>query len=220
MNEDAPINSAGDGSQIALPPAHIIVGKRNRSKYKKNNAVKYDGRTKAGRKLVSRIISGRNKKMAEESKKLAEAATETERAQKQIQQQKKLGRAKDLQKKRDEAKKKMQSKTKEMDTLMKARLSDFKKKASDQQKKLKKEEAGADVMDRVAGVVDKKIALDQQGFVDITVGDKTMKMDNYTAKRVTDVYSQLDPANQIKFRQMLNHSPETYLKTVDFAVQS
>ena len=31
-------------------------------------------------------------------------------------------------------------KTKEMDTLMKARLSDFKKKASDQTKKLKKEE--------------------------------------------------------------------------------
>ena len=93
MNEDAPINSAGDGSQIALPPAHIIVGKKNRSKYKKNNA-KYDGRTKAGRKLVSRIMSGRNKKMSEESKKITEAATETERAQKQIAQQKKLGRQK------------------------------------------------------------------------------------------------------------------------------
>ena len=50
---------------------------------------------------------------------------------------KKLGRSKDLQKKRDEAKKKMQSKTKEMDVLMKARMSDFKKKASDQTKKLK-----------------------------------------------------------------------------------
>ena len=45
MNEDAPINSAGDGSQIALPPAHIIVGKKNRSKYKKNNGAKYDGLT-------------------------------------------------------------------------------------------------------------------------------------------------------------------------------
>ena len=68
MNEDAPVNSAGDGSRIALPPAHIIVGKKNRSKYKKNNSASYDGRTKAGRKLVSRIMSGRNKKMAEESK--------------------------------------------------------------------------------------------------------------------------------------------------------
>ena len=138
---------------------------------------------------------------------------------KQIQQQKKLGRQKDLQKKRDEAKKKMQSKTKEMDVLMKARLSDFKKKASDQQKKLKKESVEVDVLDTAVGLVDKKVG-DEQGFADISVGDKTMKMDTYSAKRVTDVYSQLDPANQIKFRQMLNHSPETYLKAVDFAVKN
>ena len=219
MNEDAPVNSAGDGSRIALPPAHIIVGKKNRSKYKKNNSASYDGRTKAGRKLVSRIMSGRNKKMAEESKKITEAATETERAQKQISQQKKLGRQKDLQKKRDEAKKKMQSKTKEMDVLMKARLSDFKKKASDQTKKLKKESVEVDVLDTAVALVDKKVG-DPQGFADIAVGDKTMKLDGYSAKRVTDVYSQLDPANQIKFRQMLNHSPETYLKAVDFAVKN
>jgi len=219
MNEDAPVNSAGDGSRIALPPTHIIVGKRNRSKYKKNNGTKYDGRTKAGRKLVSRIMSGRNKKMSEESKKITEAASETERAQKQIQQQKKLGRAKDLQKKRDEAKKKMQSKTKEMDTLMKARLSDFKKKASDQTKKLKKESVEVDVLDTAVALVDKKVG-DEQGFADIAVGDKTMKLDTYSAKRVTDVYGNLDPANQIKFRQMLNFSPETYLKAVDFAVKN
>tara|TARA_B100001778_G_scaffold334476_1_gene345997 strand:+ start:2100 stop:2756 length:657 start_codon:yes stop_codon:yes gene_type:complete len=218
MNEDAPINSAGDGSQIALPPTHVIVGKKNRSKYKKNNA-KYDGRTKAGRKLVSRIMSGRNKKMSEESKKITEAATETERAQKQIAQQKKLGRQKGLQKKRDEAKNKMQSKTKEMDTLMKARLSDFKKKASDQTKKLKKESVEVDVLDTAVALVDKKVG-DEQGFADIAVGDKTMKLDTYSAKRVTDVYGNLDPANQIKFRQMLNFSPETYLKAVDFAVKN
>ena len=218
MNEDAPINSAGDGSRIALPPTHVIVGKKNRSKYKKNNA-KYDGRTKAGRKLVSRIMSGRNKKMSEESKKITEAATETERAQKQIAQQKKLGRQKGLQKKRDEAKNKMQSKTKEMDTLMKARLSDFKKKASDQTKKLKKESVEVDVLDTAVALVDKKVG-DTQGFADIAVGDKTMKLDTYSAKRVTDVYGNLDPANQIKFRQMLNFSPETYLKAVDFAVKN
>ena len=219
MNEDAPVNSAGDGSRIALPPTHIIVGKRNRSKYKKNNGTKYDGRTKAGRKLVSRIMSGRNKKMSEESKKITEAATETERAQKQIAQQKKLGRQKGLQKKRDEAKNKMQSKTKEMDTLMKARLSDFKKKASDQTKKLKKESVEVDVLDTAVALVDKKVG-DEQGFADIAVGDKTMKLDTYSAKRVTDVYGNLDPANQIKFRQMLNFSPETYLKAVDFAVKN
>ena len=164
-------------------------------------------------------MSGRNKKMSEESTKIAEAASETERAQKQIQQQKKLGRAKDLQKKRDDAKKKMQSKTKEMDTLMKARLSDFKKKASDQTKKLKKESVEVDVLDTAVALVDKKVG-DEQGFADIAVGDKTMKLDTYSAKRVTDVYGNLDPANQIKFRQMLNFSPETYLKAVDFAVKN
>ena len=221
MNEDAPVNSAGDGSQIALPPAHIIVGKRNRSKYKKNNGQKYDGRTKAGRKLVSRILSGRNKKMSEEQTLIPEAATETERAQKQIQQQKKLSRAKDLQKKRDETKKKMQSKTKEMDILMKARLSDFKKKASKQEKKLKKESVDIDVLDTATALVDKKPGVsDEQGFANIKLGDKEMKMDDYSAKRVAGVYNQLDPANQIKYRQMLNHSPETYLKAVDFAIKN
>ena len=58
---------------------------------------------KAGRKLVSRVLLNRNKKMSEELTKLTEAPTETERAQKQIAQQKKLGRQKELQKKRDEA---------------------------------------------------------------------------------------------------------------------
>ena len=103
MNEDAPVNSAGDGSRVALPPAHVIVGKRSRTKYRKNSDRKYDGRTKAGRKLVSRVLLNRNKKMSEELTKLTEAPTETERAQKQIAQQKKLGRQKELQKKRDEA---------------------------------------------------------------------------------------------------------------------
>lgn len=94
INEEAPVNSAGDGSRVALPPTHVIVGKRSRTKYKKNNDRKYDGRTRAGRKLVSRVLLNRKRKMSEELKQLAEAPTETERAQKQIQQQKKLGRQK------------------------------------------------------------------------------------------------------------------------------
>ena len=220
MNEDAPVNSAGDGSRVALPPAHVIVGKRSRTKYRKNSDRKYDGRTKAGRKLVSRVLLNRNKKMSEELTKLTEAPTETERAQKQIQQQKKLGRQKELQKKRDEAKGKMQSKTKEMDTLMKARLSDFKKKASDQQKKLKKEEF---IMENDVLTVATQLAAgeigDTQGFADVTVGDKTIKMDEYSAKKTVAVHQALDPANQIKFQQMLNQSPETYLAALDFVVR-
>ena len=61
--------------------------------------------------------------------------SDTERAQKSIQQGKKLNRQKDMQKKRKEAKEKMMNKSGEMDTLMKARMSDFKKKAKDQEKK-------------------------------------------------------------------------------------
>ena len=72
MNEDAPVNSAGDGSRVALPPAHVIVGKRSRTKYK-NKDRKYDGRTKAGRKLVSRVLLNRKRKMSEELTKLTEA---------------------------------------------------------------------------------------------------------------------------------------------------
>lgn len=221
INEEAPVNSAGDGSRVALPPTHVIVGKRSRTKYKKNNDRKYDGRTRAGRKLVSRVLLNRKRKMSEELKQLAEAPTETERAQKQIQQQKKLGRQKELQKKRDEAKGKMQSKTKEMDTLMKARLSDFKKKASDQQKKLKKEEfvmESNDVLAVAMSLAAGEIG-DTQGFADVQVGNKSMKMDEYSAKRAVAVHQQLDPANQIKFQQMLNTSPETYLAAIDFAVR-
>ena len=83
---------------------------------------------------------------------------------------------------------KMQSKTKEMDTLMKARLSDFKKKASDQQKKLKKEEF---IMENDVLTIATQLAAgeigDTQGFADVQVGEKSMKMDEYSAKRAVAV---------------------------------
>ena len=128
---------AGDGSGLSMPPAFVFVNPRQHRRYKKGNQDKVDGRTSGARALMSRI--NRRKMKEELENTISEAApSETERAQKQIGQMKKLNRQKDLQKKRDEAKKKMQSKTKEMDVLMKARLSDFKKKASSQTKKLSK----------------------------------------------------------------------------------
>ena len=129
---------AGDGGNLSLPPAFVFVNPKQHRKYKKSNQDKVDGRTNGARALMSRI-NRRKMKEELETNTISEAApTETERAQKQIGQMKKLGRQKDVQKKRDDAKKKMQSKTKEMDTLMKARLQDFKKKASSQTKKLSK----------------------------------------------------------------------------------
>ena len=132
MNEM--INGAGDGSGLQLPPAFVMVNPRQHRKYKKGNE-KVDGRTKGARSLFDRI---QKRKMKEETNVTEALSTDTERAQKQIAQGKKLGRQRDLQKKRGEAKEKMMRKTKEMDTLMKARLSDFKKKAASQTKKLKR----------------------------------------------------------------------------------
>ena len=135
INEE--INSAGDGSGVALPPAFVFVNPKKPRTYKSNNT-KVDGRTKGAKNLMSRIQKRKMKEQVEEKPVVEAIATDTERAQKQIAQGKKLKRQKELQKKRKEAKQKMQDKTKEMDVLMKARLSDFKKKAGSQTKKLQK----------------------------------------------------------------------------------
>ena len=91
---EEPTNSVGTGANVALPPAHEPPGIPASKKKKK-----YDGRTKAGRKLVNRILSNREKrakkKMAQEQHIIEaddkkEGPSETERAQKQIAQQKKL----------------------------------------------------------------------------------------------------------------------------------
>ena len=62
---EEPTNSVGTGANVALPPAHEPPGIPASKKKKK-----YDGRTKAGRKLVNRILSNREKrakkKMAQE----------------------------------------------------------------------------------------------------------------------------------------------------------
>ena len=158
--------------------------------------------------------------------------SETERAQKQIHQQKKLNRAKDLQKKRDDAKKKMQSKSKEMDTLMKARLSDFKKKASDQTKKLKKEEftmdenimetTTVDAMDVALQVATAELnPTGETSFAKITFGDGTQQnLDNFSAKRIAATYAQLDEPKQQQFRYMLNKDASTFQSALDFAIRN
>ena len=126
---------AGDGSGLALPPAFVFVNPRQHRKYKKGNQDKVDGRSKGARALFNRI---QRRKMKEQLETQIDEAivSDTERAQKQIAQGKKLNRQKELQSKRKEAKEKLMNKTKEMDTLMKARLSDFKKKEKEQQKKV------------------------------------------------------------------------------------
>ena len=223
------INSAGDGSGLQLPPAFVMVNPRQHRKYKKGNQDKVDGRTKGARSLFDRI---QRRKMKEETNVTEALSTDTERAQKQIQQGKKLGRQKDLQKKRGEAKEKMMRKTKEMDTLMKARLSDFKKKASDQTKKLKKNEeteVTTEIMTENQDVI--QVALDvattelnpqgEQSFAKVQFSDGSVQnLDNFSAKRIAACYAQLDDTHKQQFQYMLNKDASSYQAALDFAVKN
>ena len=223
------INSAGDGSGLQLPPAFVMVNPRQHRKYKKNNE-KVDGRSKGAKDLFSRI---QRRKMKEETDTqiLEYTSTETERAQKSIGQQKKLSRQKDLQKKRGEAKEKMVRKTKEMDTLMKARLADFKKKAANQTKKLKREdtEVTKKIMTENQDVI--QVALDvatselnpqgEGSFAKVQFSDGSVQnLDNFSAKRIAACYAQLDDTHKQQFQYMLNKDASSYQSALDFAVRN
>ena len=223
------INSAGDGSGLQLPPAFVMVNPRQHRKYKKNNE-KVDGRTKGARSLFDRINKRKMKEQLETQ--IDEAiVSDTERAQKQIQQGKKINRAKEMQNKRKEAKQKLTNKTKEMDTLMKARLSDFKKKAADQTKKVKKEETETTeiIMTENQDVV--QVALDvataelnpqgEQSFAKVQFSDGSVQnLDNFSAKRIAACYAQLDDTHKQQFQYMLNKDAGTYQAALDFAVKN
>jgi|TARA_A100001037_G_scaffold169103_1_gene151830 hypothetical protein len=223
------INSAGDGSGLQLPPAFVMVNPRQHRKYKKNNE-RVDGRSKGAKDLFSRI---QRRKMKEETDTqiLEYTSTETERAQKSIGQQKKLSRQKDLQKKRGEAKEKMVRKTKEMDTLMKARLADFKKKAASQTKKLKREdtEVTKKIMTENQDVI--QVALDvatselnpqgEGSFAKVQFSDGSVQnLDNFSAKRIAACYAQLDDTHKQQFQYMLNKDASSYQSALDFAVRN
>ena len=221
------INSAGDGSGLQLPPAFVMVNPKQHRRYKKNNET-IDGRTKGARSLFDRI---QRRKMKEDTNVTEALSTDTERAQKQITQTKKLNRSKELQKKRGEAKSKMMNKTKEMDVLMKARLSDFKKKAATQTNKLKREdsEVSKKIMTENQDVI--QVALDvatselnpqgEGSFAKIQFSDGAVQnLDNYSAKRIAACYAQLDDTHKQQFQYMLNKDAATYQSALDFAVRN
>ena len=228
LNEMA--NIAGSGEGLALPPAFVFVNPRKHRKYKKGND-KVDGRTSGARALFNRI---QKRKMKEELETQIDEAivSDTERAQKQIQQGKKLNRQKELQSKRKEAKEKLMNKTKEMDTLMKARLSDFKKKASDQQKKVQMKnsvEFEGNVMMENQDVI--QVALDvatselnpsgEASFAKIQFSDgKVQNLDNFSAKRIAACYAQLDDEHKQQFQYLLNKDATSYQAALDFAVRN
>jgi hypothetical protein len=225
------MNAAGSGEGLALPPAFVMVNPRQHRKYKKGNKDKVDGRTSGARALFNRI---QKRKMKEHLETQIDEAivSDTERAQKQITQQKKLNRQKDLQSKRKEAKEKLMNKTKEMDTLMKARLSDFKKKASDQQKKVQQKnsfEPEGNVMMESQDVI--QVALDvatselnpsgEASFAKIQFEDGSVQnLDNFSAKRIAACYAQLDDEHKQQFQYLLNKNATSYQAALDFAVRN
>ena len=226
---------AGDGSDVALPPAFVIVNPRQHRRYKKGNKDQVDGRTSGAKDLMSRINKRKMKEQVEE-KQISEAApSNTERAQKQIGQMKKLKRQGQLQKKKEQAKKGMQDKTKEMDILMKARLQDFKKKASSQTKKLTKlnnstELEGDKMVNEGQDVV--QVALDvatselnpsgETSFAKIEFADKsTQNLDNFSAKRIAAAYAGLESDEHKKqFQFMLNKDAASFQSALDFAIRN
>ena len=226
---------AGDGSSLQLPPAFVVVNPRQHRRYKKGNQDQVDGRTSGAKDLISRISKRKMKETVEE-KQISEAApSNTERAQKQIAQSKKLRAQKKLHKKKDEAKTSMQDKTKEMDTLMKARLSDFKKKASTQTKKLGKlnnstEFEGETMVNENQDVV--QVALDvatqelnpsgETHFAKIQFADgSAQNLDNFSAKRIAAAYAGLESDEHKKqFQYMLNKDASTFQSALDFAIRN
>ncbi len=221
---------AGDGSGLQLPPAFVMVNPRQHRKYKKNNQNKVDGRTSGARSLFDRIQKRKMKEQVESQ--IDEAiVSDTERAQKSIQQGKKLNRQKDMQKKRKEAKEKMMNKSGEMDTLMKARMSDFKKKAKDQEKKVQKNsyEPTGEIMTENQDVV--QVALDvatselnpqgEGSFAKVQFGDgSTQNLDNFSAKRIAACYAQLDDTHKQQFQYLLNKDASSYQTALNFAVRN
>ena len=221
---------AGDGSGLQLPPAFVMVNPRQHRKYKKNNQNKVDGRTSGARSLFDRIQKRKMKEQVESQ--IDEAiVSDTERAQKSIQQGKKLNRQKDMQKKRKEAKEKMMNKSSEMDTLMKARMSDFKKKAKDEEKKVQKNsyEPTGEIMTENQDVV--QVALDvatselnpqgEGSFAKVQFGDgSTQNLDNFSAKRIAACYAQLDDSHKQQFQYLLNKDASSYQTALNFAVRN
>ena len=229
LNEMA--NIAGSGEGLALPPAFVFVNPKSHRKYKKGNQDKVDGRTKGARSLLNRI---QRRKMKEQTETQIDEAivSDTERAQKSIAQKKKLNRQKDLQQKRKQAKDKMMDKSSEMDTLMKARLSDFRKKAQDQEKKVQQKnsfEPTGNVMMENQDVI--QVALDvatselnpngEGSFAKIQFSDGGVQnLDNFSAKRIAACYAQLDDTHKQQFQYMLNKDASTYQSALDFAIRN
>jgi len=226
---------AGDGSELQLPPAFVMINPRQHRRYKKGNQDQVDGRSKGAKDLMSRINKRKMKEQVEENQISEAAPSNTERAQKQIAQKKKLRAQKQLQTKKTQAKKAMQAKSDEMNILMKARLADFKKKAGTQTKKLTRQqqnnstELQGDMIQEGQDAI--QVALDvatqelnpsgETNFAKIDFADgSSQNLDNFSAKRIAACYAQLEGEHQKQFQYMVNKDATTFQSALDFAIRN
>jgi hypothetical protein len=244
--------TAGDGSGLALPPAFVFVNTKKKRVYKRNDDVKIDGRKKSARKLVKRILTNRTKrkgKMSEENISVISEAGQsaTEKAQKQIKQQKVLKSRQELQKKRGEAKSKMQDKQGEMETLVKARLTDFRQKAAEKQQKATKQittqknsysptgnviaesnpnavatpGANIDVFSQAFKIAQEGSAYGRDpeiSFAQVRFQDgNSAQISFFDAQKIVAAYEGLNDDNRVKFCALLNMNPTTYSNALQFA---
>lgn len=233
---------AGDGSGLALPPAFVFVNTKKKSVIKRKEE-KIDGRKKGAKKLIQRVMSRRKTKMSEEIKEvISEAMSDTEKAQKQIKASKEMRARKELQKKRTEAKQKMSDKSDEMNTLLKARMSDFRKKAAEKQQKatkqvsIKKESVeisetavspsvqGNDVFSQAYKIAQEGSSYGREpetSFAMVQFSDGTSaKMGYFDAQKIVAAYEGLTPENREKFISLLNMNATTYTNALNFAVRN
>ena len=180
--------------------------------------------------------------MSEENKEIiSEATSETEKAQKQIKAQKQMRAKRELQSKRTAAKQQAQDKSDEMNTLLRARMSDFKKKSAQKQQRASKQIMKKEEVEMIstpstgsAGGVDvfttaMKVAEEGSGwgrdpetsFANLVFQDGSGgRIGVFDAKRILATYEGLSPENRDKFRVMLNMSASSYQKALDFAVRN
>jgi hypothetical protein len=238
-NSETTINemTAGDGSGLALPPSFVFVKTKKRRVYKKNDDVRIDGRKKNARKLVKRILNNRTKRQGKMEEAINGVISEaeqsaTEKAQKQIKQQKVLKGRQELQKKRQDAKGKMQDKSQEMETLVKARLSDFRKKSAEKQQKATKvvQKNSFDPTGQIISedVFSQAFKIAQEGraygnnpeisFASVTFLDGAAAQISYfDAQKIVAAYEGLNDENRVKFCALLNMNANTYANALQFA---
>ena len=125
----------------------------------------------------------------------------------------------------------MQNKTKEMDTLMKARLSDFRKKAAKKQSSLQRQTQESVEIEEAAGtqapgveVLGTLMKLAQEdtygnqeveGHIQFKDG-RSLRVNSDVAKRMVSTFEALDTARQDQYRFLMNKSVESFLQIMRF----